>query len=102
MTKIGIIGGTASISTAEYYSMICRLSESYHRRQGVTGVIPTPEMAIESLDLRTALSYLGESEMRRLGRVSTRITVTLCCDCEMPARRSLSLPAIRLIIALKP
>ena len=40
--------------------MICRLSESYHRRQGVTGVLPTPEMAIESLDLRTALSYLGE------------------------------------------
>ncbi len=60
MTKIGIVGGTAWLSTAEYYSMICRLSESYHRRQGVTGVLPTPEMAIESLDLRTALSYLGE------------------------------------------
>jgi len=82
--------------------MICRLSESYHRRQGVTGVLPTPEMAIESLDLRTALSYLGEIGNAPSDRVPARITVTLCCDCEMPAQRSLSSPATRLIIALKP
>ncbi len=31
-----------------------------HRKRGVTGVLPTPEVAIESLDLRMALSYFGE------------------------------------------
>lgn len=60
MKKIGIVGGTAWLSTIEYYSAICRLSEEYHLARNIEAPLPTPEMCIESLDLRTAVSYIGK------------------------------------------
>jgi aspartate racemase len=45
MKKIGLVGGVAWTSTVEYYSEISRRA--------------TLEMSIESLDLGTALSYVG-------------------------------------------
>lgn len=59
MKKLGIIGGTAWASTVDYYAAICRLSEAHFRDLQVEGIPPTPEMAIESLDHRTAVSYIG-------------------------------------------
>ena len=53
MKKIGIVGGIAWPSTAEYYSEICRLSELSHRQSGM------PEMVIESLDHDRAVAYIG-------------------------------------------
>ena len=47
MKKIGIVGGTAWRSTAEYYEALCERSDG------------AAEFAIESLELRRALSYLG-------------------------------------------
>lgn len=51
MKKIGIVGGTAWVSTVEYYSAICTLAEQAGEM---------PEFAIESLDLRRAFSYIGQ------------------------------------------
>jgi aspartate racemase len=50
--KIGIVGGTAWLSTMHYYEQLCSRSEA------AFGV--TPEFSIESLDLRKALSLIGE------------------------------------------
>jgi aspartate racemase len=57
--KIGIVGGVAWPSTVEYYTEICRLSEERHFASGDTGAPSIPEMTIESLDHRKAVSYLG-------------------------------------------
>jgi aspartate racemase len=51
MKKIGIVGGTAWLSTVDYYSMLCELG----RKEGCN-----PEFSIESLDLSRAVSYIGE------------------------------------------
>ncbi len=57
--KIGLVGGIAWLSTADYYSGLCKLSERYHRELGLDEPLPTPEMTIESLDLRKAVARLG-------------------------------------------
>jgi aspartate racemase len=62
MKKIGIIGGVAWPSTVEYYSEICRRSEQWHLARNVQGTPPTPEMSIESLDLRKVFSYFGTDD----------------------------------------
>ena len=59
MKKIGIVGGVAWPSTVDYYSEICRRSERWHIARNPQGVPSTPEMSIESLDLKRAVSYLG-------------------------------------------
>lgn len=59
MKKIGIVGGIAWASTLDYYRGLCELSERRHAQRGERDPLPTPEMTIESLDLRTAVSYLG-------------------------------------------
>lgn len=59
MKKIGIVGGVGWRSTVDYYSEICRRSERRHLAQNLPGVPPSPEMSIESLDLNTAVAYLG-------------------------------------------
>jgi aspartate racemase len=59
MKKIGIVGGVAWASTVEYYTEICRLAEERHIASGCGGAPATPEMTIESLDHRKAVSYLG-------------------------------------------
>lgn len=50
MKKIGIVGGVAWQSTVVYYSELCRRAEALGLRC---------EIAIESLDLQTAITYLG-------------------------------------------
>lgn len=59
MKKIGIVGGIAWPSTAEYYTEICRRSERLHASRNLPGVAPMPEMCIESLDLGKAVASLG-------------------------------------------
>ena len=59
MKKIGIVGGVAWPSTVDYYSEICRRSERWHLAKDPQSVPSTPEMNIESLDLKKAVSYLG-------------------------------------------
>lgn len=60
MKKIGIAGGVGWRSTVEYYSEICRRSEDLHLDAKDQDAPFMPEIAIESLDLRKAISYLGE------------------------------------------
>ena len=59
MKKIGIVGGVAWLSTVDYYSEICRKAERSHAARSLTGTPSTPEMSVESLDLRKMFSYLG-------------------------------------------
>lgn len=59
MKKIGIVGGIAWLSTVDYYTAICELSERHHAAAELDGPARTPEMSIESLDLRKAVSLLG-------------------------------------------
>lgn len=59
MKKIGILGGLAWPSTAEYYAGICRLIEQRHAAEKLSGVAPMPEMAIESLNVVKAASLFG-------------------------------------------
>ena len=59
MKKIGIVGGIAWPSTADYYSGICRRSEQWHLARNPQSVPSTPEMTIESLDVNKAVSLLG-------------------------------------------
>lgn len=62
MKKIGILGGLGWMSTAEYYSGICRLVEERHREAGLSGVVSMPEIAVESLDLASARACFGYDE----------------------------------------
>ncbi len=62
MKKIGIVGGVAWLSTVDYYSEICRLSERWCLARDPQAVPATPEMSIESLDLNKAISYLGTDD----------------------------------------
>ena len=57
--KIGILGGTGWPSTVHYYSELCRRSESRELQLDSTRPPTTPEMCIESLDLRHAVSLIG-------------------------------------------
>jgi aspartate racemase len=50
MKKIGIVGGTAWVSTVEYYATLCELGERAGQQ---------PEFAIESIDNARAQSYRG-------------------------------------------
>lgn len=62
MKKIGIVGGVAWRSTAEYYAEICRRAEEIHLARKRPGPPASPEMAIESLDLNTAFAAIGNDE----------------------------------------
>jgi aspartate racemase len=59
MKKIGIVGGVGWRSTVDYYSEICRRSEDLHFAANDQGAPFIPEISIESLNLHTAISYLG-------------------------------------------
>ncbi|MGB7136548.1 MAG: hypothetical protein WBD46_14750, partial [Acidobacteriaceae bacterium] len=65
MKKIGIVGGIAWRSTAEYYAEICRRSDELHRARRLPGPPSIPEIAIESLDLARAIEWLGNEEDER-------------------------------------
>jgi aspartate racemase len=60
MKKIGLVGGLAWISTMEYYSEIHRAGVSKCKGADKPAQQPSLEMSIESLDLQTALSYIGK------------------------------------------
>ena len=62
MRKIGIVGGVGWRATADYYAGICRRSEEWQLSRDPEALPCMPEIAIESLDLRTAVSYLGRDE----------------------------------------
>jgi aspartate racemase len=62
MKKIGIVGGLSWRSTVDYYAGLCSHAEEFHLANGRDGTPPMPEMAIESLDLKTAFSYLGDGD----------------------------------------
>lgn len=62
MRKIGIVGGVAWQSTAEYYSQICRRAEQLHHARNLPEPAAIPEIAIESLDLAKAVAYLGAED----------------------------------------
>jgi aspartate racemase len=59
MKKIGLVGGLAWVSTIEYYSEIHRAVEAQFTNAVYQELQPSLEMSIESLDLTTALSYIG-------------------------------------------
>jgi aspartate racemase len=60
MKKIGIVGGVSWLSTAEYYSGICRQADRAHAAANLVGPPSVPEMAIESLNHRRAVLMLGK------------------------------------------
>lgn len=62
MRKIGIVGGIAWTSTVDYYAGICRRCERWQNSHNPGVLASIPEIAIESLDLKTAFSYLGNDE----------------------------------------
>ena len=53
------MGGVGWASTVDYYQAICQWSQADHVNSGRQGTPPTPEIAIESLDLATAVARLG-------------------------------------------
>ena len=62
MRKIGIVGGVAWQSTVQYYSELCRRSEQWKIAGEPSHAPSTPEISIESLDLATAVAYLGSDD----------------------------------------
>lgn len=60
MKKIGIIGGLAWPSTADYYRMICQISNE--RYKGASVPAPTPPMVIESLNINETRSARGNDD----------------------------------------
>jgi aspartate racemase len=59
MRKIGIVGGLGWRSTLAYYEGLCSRAEAAHSGEGLPSM---PEIAIESLDLGKAISYLGRDD----------------------------------------
>lgn len=59
MKKIGIVGGAAWHSTLEYYRLICDGASEHFRRQGHSAPLPTPTMAIESLNMAETRALRG-------------------------------------------
>jgi aspartate racemase len=62
MKKIGIVGGVGWRSTVDYYSEICRRSEQWQLATNPHLSPTTPEMSIESLDLKKAVAYIPADE----------------------------------------
>ncbi len=59
MKKIGIVGGVGWPSTIDYYKAICLLSQAYWGEQGHSNPLPTPEIAIESLNMNFTVNNRG-------------------------------------------
>ena len=62
MKKIGIVGGIGWPSTIEYYKLICESSLAYHKEINHPEPLPTPEIAIESLNMSHSISHRGSAE----------------------------------------
>ena len=61
MKKIGIVGGVGWPSTIDYYKTICSLSQSHWEARGQASPLPTPEIAIESLDMNFTVNNRGSA-----------------------------------------
>lgn len=59
MKKIGIIGGLAWPSTADYYRLICKRANEYFKANGAELPYATPPMVIESLDISQTRAARG-------------------------------------------
>ena len=59
MKKIGIIGGLAWPSTADYYRLICKKSNDHFQLAGSGSPFPTPSIVIESLNIYETRSARG-------------------------------------------
>ena len=59
MKKIGIIGGLAWPSTADYYRLLCKLANEHFRLTGEQPPYSTPPMVIESLNINETRSARG-------------------------------------------
>ena len=62
MKKIGIVGGLAWPSTADYYRMICAGANAHFRAQGHGAPLPTPPMAIEHLNMAQTRALRGRPD----------------------------------------
>ncbi len=59
MKKIGIIGGLAWPSTADYYRLICKKANDHFQEAGAASPFPTPSIVIESLNISETRSARG-------------------------------------------
>jgi len=59
MKKIGIIGGLAWPSTADYYRLICKLANEHFSQLGQSPPFATPQIVIESLNIFETRSARG-------------------------------------------
>jgi len=57
--KIGIIGGLAWPSTADYYRLICKTANQHFQEAGASSPFPTPSIVIESLNIFETRSARG-------------------------------------------
>lgn len=62
MKKIGIVGGLAWPSTADYYRMICTGANAHFRARGHGAPLPTPPMAIEHLNMAETRAARGRPD----------------------------------------
>lgn len=62
MKKIGIIGGLAWPSTADYYRIICAGANAHYRAHGHPAPLPTPPMTIEHLNMAETRAARGNPD----------------------------------------
>ena len=61
MKTIGLIGGLAWPSTANYYRLLCSRTNDHFKRQGVPPPYPTPHLIIDSLDISVTRKLRGRA-----------------------------------------
>jgi aspartate/glutamate racemase len=89
MKKIGLVGGLAWLSTIEYYSEIHRAVETQFTNTAYLERQSSLEMSIESLDLKTALSYLGSEGDESTWSSSIRTIATRYFGCSRVVQSAL-------------
>ncbi len=60
MKKIGIVGGVAWPSTADYYRLICSQANAHFKNLGIEPPYPTPPITIESLVMHETRKLRGK------------------------------------------
>lgn len=59
MKKIGMIGGLGWPSTVDYYRLLCTKTNTHFKAKGATPPYPTPQIAIESLNMNETRKLRG-------------------------------------------
>lgn len=62
MKKIGIVGGVGWPSTIDYYRLICRGANAHFRALGHAAPLPTPPIAIESVNQARTRALRGSAD----------------------------------------